>query len=80
VSAPHIDGRPVRVVIRNVRISAASAIDARRLADTIVPAMERAFAGLGRILPQQTTHSQRHADRVASQIADAVAERLRGRP
>lgn len=72
-----LDGRRVRVVIRNVGITAATAIDARRMADAIAPSLERAFAQLRGDAPPQSTRCQRSVDRVASQVTNAVAGRLR---
>jgi hypothetical protein len=75
---PFLDGRDVRVVIRNLRITAASAIDARRTADAIASSLEGAFVRLRGSAPPEPVRSRRAADRIASRIAEAAADRLRG--
>jgi hypothetical protein len=71
-------GRPVRVVIREIGITAASPIEARRLADAIGPALERAFARPDGTDERTLPLGQRPPDRVAARIAAAVAARLEG--
>jgi len=44
MSAPSLAGRPVRVVIQEIGITAASAIDARRAAERLPAALERELA------------------------------------
>lgn len=61
--------RPVRVQVRGVSIHAASGIDARRLADALPAAIDRALSGM--------PLGDRPADRVAAQLRDAIAERMK---
>jgi hypothetical protein len=77
VSLPLLNGRPLRVVIRSIGISAGSPLEARRLADALAPALERA---LGRVVfdAPRPTRIQGPADHVATRIADVVEARLRG--
>ena len=76
MNAALTEGRRVRVAIREIAIAAASPLEARRLADALPAALDRAFArltaGAQPVLPLR----QRPVDRVAAQIARAVAERL----
>jgi hypothetical protein len=74
-----LDGRAVRIVIRSLRIAAGSGLEARRLADAIGPALEHAFAGLRAGTPDGPRRRRRAPDRVATQIAAAVAEQLKAR-
>ncbi len=46
MSAASLAGRPVRVVIQEIGITAASAIDARRVAERLPAALERELARL----------------------------------
>ena len=72
------ESRPARVAIGAIEIRAASALEARRLADALPAALDRAFArpGAG---AQAAPRRQRPADRVAAEIARAVEQRLEGR-
>lgn len=80
MSTPLPDGRPVRIVIRRLAIGGTSSIDARRLADGIAPAIERAL----RRADESVTHADRPrlarpvrpADLAADAIAAAIADRL----
>jgi hypothetical protein len=65
------------VVIRSIGISAGSPLEARRLADALAPALERA---LGRMVLEapRPARIQRPADEVATRIAEVVESRLRG--
>ncbi len=76
MSAPVFDGRPVRVAIGEIAIAAVSPLQARRLADALPAALDRAFARLAAHAPPAVPLRQRPADRVATQIARAVSERL----
>jgi len=71
-------GRPVHLAIRQIGIVAASPLQARRLADALPAALERALArqsvSPGPVLRQQP------AERVAAQIAEVIRERIRTRP
>lgn len=69
--------RPVRVNIREIAVSAASPLEARRLADRLPAALERALARLASGAPGLRRPSG--ADRVAEQVAAAIAGRLEGR-
>jgi hypothetical protein len=70
------DKRPLRVAIGEIGITAASPLEARRLADALPAALNRAFARLPTGAPPIVQPRQRRVDRVAAQIARAVAERL----
>jgi hypothetical protein len=76
MSAPVFDGRPVRVAIGEIAIAAASPLQARRLADALPAALDRAFARLAARAPPAVPLRQRPADRVAAEIVKTVAERL----
>ena len=78
MSPPLFDGRPVRVAIGEIAIAAASPLEARRLADALPAALERAFAQLAAPTPQAAPR-QRAADRAAAEITRAVVERLEAR-
>jgi hypothetical protein len=67
----------MRVVIRNLGITARSPIEARRIADAIRPALERALARVALEAPRPAGR-QSPVDRLATQIADVVDARLRG--
>lgn len=68
---------PVRVGIGCVRISAASGLDARRLADALPAALERALLNaFGAPAPA----SKSPADTAARQIADAVIAHIGSAP
>jgi hypothetical protein len=74
--------RPARLVIRRVEIHGTSSIDARRLADALVPAIERAFAhdaepAIPSVRSRAAGPERRAADRAADGIATAVADRVR---
>lgn len=69
-------GRPVRVVIRNLRITAASPLEARRLADVMTPALERVLRRMVDGTPG-VERGKHPADGVAAQIADVIEARLR---
>jgi hypothetical protein len=75
-----VDARPLRLVIREIGVTAASPLEARRLADTLPAALERAFAPPPTQGPRDVAPPRRVAGRVAARIADLVAERLRARP
>lgn len=65
-------------MIHSVGITSCSSIDARRMADAIGPALERAFAQLrGDMLPVRNTR-EKPGDRVAREITTIVAGRLKG--
>lgn len=66
--------RPLRVEIGSIRISAASGLDARRLADALPAAIERALAA--RSSPPPPGRRLAPADQVAAEVAQAVAARL----
>jgi hypothetical protein len=80
------EGTPLRLVIRELAIHSTSAIDARRLADAIVPALTRELAGGSAALggPAARSHpsdrpshrSSRQAERAAAAIAVALGEAL----
>ena len=75
-----VGDRAVRVAIREVRIAAASSIDARRLADAMPAALERELSGLR---ARKTVPFDRRAhpvDRVAREISNAIVDRLRTAP
>ena len=72
-------GRPLHVTIREIGITAASPLEARRLADALPAAIERAFARPAGASPN-TPLRHRRVDRVAAQIARTVADRLKARP
>jgi len=76
VNAPFFDDRAVRVMIRNVSITATSPIEARRMADGMSEALERAFARLRATPHQEELGHQRPIDDVAGQISKAVAEHV----
>jgi hypothetical protein len=76
MSAPVSDARPARVAIGEIAIAAASPLEARRLADALPAALERAFARLAAHPSLVVPLRQRAADRVAAQIAKKVFERL----
>jgi len=66
------DGRPVRLRIGQLTISAASGIEARRLADALPAALERALSS------GHPMRLQRHpSERVAAQLAELIAARVR---
>lgn len=68
--------RPLRVEIGRVTVAAASAIDARRLADQLPGALERALATVasGR---EPGPRPASPAEQAAAAIAAEVSERLR---
>lgn len=73
-------GQPVRVAIRHVAIRAASGIEARRIADGLGRALERALrseltgdAGRGAPRPR------RPVDRAAHELAAVIAARVQDR-
>ncbi len=72
--------RPLHLVIREVGVTAASPLEARRLANALPAALERALARLPAYAPRDGAPRQRPVDRVAAQIASIVAEKLRARP
>ena len=76
MSALLAGGRPIRIAIREIGIAAASPLEARRLADPLPAALDRAFARLTAGARPVVPLRQRPVDRVAAQIARAVAERL----
>jgi hypothetical protein len=76
MSASLRDGRPVRIAIRNIAITAASPLEARRHADALPAALERAFARLRSGAPEP--RRPRAADRIAAEVARAVAQRIEG--
>ena len=63
---------PLRLAIDRITVSAASGLDARRLADALPGALERALAN-----PAPRPGFASLADQAAAQIAAAVRERLR---
>jgi hypothetical protein len=70
---------PLRVEIGSIRIAAASGLDARRLADALPAAIERALVRLSAGGPPPPPgRALSPADDAAAQIADAVAAGLRG--
>jgi hypothetical protein len=64
--------RPTRVSIGEIAVRGASAIEARRLADALPAALERALSGRN-----HTWLRPSPADRVAAQIVEAMAEHVR---
>jgi hypothetical protein len=71
-------GRPLRLAIDRITVGAASGLDARRLADALPGALERALAGVaaGRG-PVASRPGAGAAEQAAAQIAAAIDERLR---
>lgn len=65
-------GAPIRLAIDRVTVSAASGLDARRLADALPGALERALSGAA-----ARPGFASPAEQAAAQIAAAVRERLR---
>jgi hypothetical protein len=76
MSALLAEGRPIRVAIREIGIAAASPLEARRLADALPSALDRAFAQLAGGVRPVGPLRQRPVDRVAAEIVRAVAARL----
>jgi hypothetical protein len=70
------EARPVRVAIREIGLTAVSPLEARRLADALPVALERALAQLQSGAQGAAPRQQRAADRVAAEIARTVAERM----
>jgi len=70
----------VRVAIRAIGVTAASPLAARRLADALPAALERAFARLLAQAPDTLALRSSAADRIAAQVANTLAKRLRARP
>ena len=72
-------GRSVRVRIRSIGIRAGSALEARRLADGIGPALERALERVdaGEGAPRRRRASP--AEHAAAQVAAAVVQHMRGK-
>ena len=67
--------KPTSIAVRQVVIHARSAIDARRLADALGPALERAFAApLDHAQPASVPRG--NAERVSGEVRAAVAARL----
>jgi len=70
----------VRLAIREIGITAPSALEARRLADALPSALDRALlrvkAGASAVAPPRP----RPADRVAAEIVRAVVQRLEKGP
>jgi hypothetical protein len=75
-----VEERPLQVAIREVAIKAASPLAARRLADALPAALERALARLSAPAPPRGVLRQRPADRVAAQVAGTVAANLKAQP
>jgi hypothetical protein len=73
------DNRPLRVVIREIKIAAASPIEGRRLADALPAALERAFVRARTNAPPALAPRQGRIDRVATEIVRAVARQAEGR-
>jgi len=72
--------RPVSVVLRRVAIHSTSSIDARRLADGLIPALERALAGATAVRAPESTpvrYDPSGSGRAAETIAEAIHGRLR---
>ena len=80
MSALLTDQRPLRVAIGEIGITAASPLEARRLADALPAAIERAFARLRTGAPTGAPVRQGRVDRVAAQIVRSVSERLGAQP
>jgi len=76
MSAPSLAGRPVRVVIQEIGITAASAIDARRVAERLPAALERELARLRASAPSSTRRNEHAAERAASGIVREIEARL----
>jgi len=76
MSRMFLPDRPARIVIRKVSIQSVSRIDARRLADGLGPALERA---LEREAASSPPHPRRlgPSDRAAAAVAAAIFNRLR---
>jgi hypothetical protein len=70
---------PVRIVIGEISISAASSLEARRLADALPAALERAFVQFERSAVDVLPRRPRPADRVAAQVVRAVRGQLERR-
>jgi hypothetical protein len=67
---------PLRLAIDRITVSAASGLDARRLADALPGALERALANRASgAVPRSGLPSP--AEQAAMQIAAAISERLR---
>jgi hypothetical protein len=66
------DGRPVWLRIGRLTVTGASGIEARRLADLLPAALERALSSGPPAPPPR-----RSGDRVAAQLAHLIAERVR---
>jgi len=70
---------PLCIAIREIRIAAASSLEARRLADALPAALEHAFAQLPATARRRIAPRQTRIDRVAARIVGAVAEQLEAR-
>jgi hypothetical protein len=68
--------RPVRIVIRRIGITAASSLEARRLADALPRALEGAFARIGDGVTLGAPARALAAERVAAEVAAAVSARI----
>ena len=74
------DHRPMRIVLKHVAIHSASGIDARRLADGLMPALERALSAEPptRVTElQRSRHDRSGSEFAAKGIASAIESRLR---
>ncbi len=69
--------RPVHISIGQLRVTGASSLDARRLADALPAALDRAMTRLAAGAPPMPRVGA--ADRVADQIVQAVAQQLERR-
>ncbi|OLL27498.1 hypothetical protein BTH42_32150 [Burkholderia sp. SRS-W-2-2016] len=63
------------VKVRRVTISSASGLEARRLADALLPALEQAFAAVRDGAPLSRS-SRMPADRLSMAVREAVAAKL----
>jgi hypothetical protein len=69
---------PVRIAIREIAVTARSPLEARRLADALPAALERAFARQRAGAPEP--RRPRAADKAAAEVVRAVAQRLERAP
>jgi hypothetical protein len=71
-------GQSVRVAIGRIRISAASALEARRLGDALPTALERSLAGMLAGAPACAGPSDASpAEAAAARVAEIVGARMR---
>jgi hypothetical protein len=68
---------PLRLAIDRITVSAASGLDARRLADALPGALERALAGVASGREPMALRPGSPAEQAAAQVAAAVRAHLR---